>query len=181
MVIEQLFTALVLLGLLGYAVVSDLRCHRIPNRLILTGLLLAAALQLYSSGLAGLGNGALGMLIGFALFLPLYAMGGMAAGDVKLMAMAGSFLSPNHALWMAFFSLIAGGLCGFLIILVRGQLAMTLSRYWLMVMAREHVAPAENEVAGKPFPYSIAVLLGSCLGFVWQPLNPWQLWSYAFG
>lgn len=177
---EHLLTAMVLLGLLAYAVVSDVRHHRIPNRLILAGLVLSVVVQLSTSGIAGLGNAALGLLVGFALFLPLYALGGMAAGDVKLMAMAGSFLTPNHALWMAFFSLIAGGVCGLLIILVRGQLSMTLSRYWLMVMAREHVAPAENEVAGKPFPYSIAVLLGSCLGFVWQPLDPWQLWGYAF-
>jgi prepilin peptidase CpaA len=170
---EQVLSAVLLLGLLTIAVVSDVRRHRIPNLLILAGLLVALGVQLHAGGLAGLGNLVLGMLIG-------YALGGMAAGDVKLMAMAGAFLTPNHAVWMAVFSLIAGSLCGLLIILVRGQLTLTLSRYWLILMSRSHIAPAAHEVAGKPFPYSVAVLLGVLMALVWRPFDPWQLLGYAF-
>ncbi|MFZ3183607.1 MAG: prepilin peptidase [Pseudomonas sp.] len=158
---EQMFAAIVLFGLLAIAVVGDLRRHRIANLLILSGLALGLSTQVHASGIAGLGSGALGLLVGFGVFLPLYALGGMAAGDVKLMAMVGSFLSPQVALWAALFSLIAGALCGFLLILARGQLSMTLSRYWLMLRARGYMAPAEDEVAGKPFPYSVAILLGT--------------------
>ncbi|MDD0843776.1 A24 family peptidase [Pseudomonas sp. Gutcm_11s] len=178
---EQMLTAALLLGLLAIAVVSDVRRHRIPNQLILAGLAVALALQLLAGGVAGLGNLVLGMLVGFGLFIPLYALGGMAAGDVKLMAMAGAFLTPTHAVWMAFFSLIAGSLCGLLIILVRGQLGMTLSRYWLILLSRTHVAPAADEVAGKPFPYSVAILFGVLLALVWRPFDPWLILGYAFG
>ena len=102
------------------AVVSDLRRHRIPNMLVLLGLALGLVGQMYSGGVSGLGDGLLGILICFGMFLPMYALGGMAAGDVKLMAMVGSFLPIHFALWAAFFSLIAGGVCGLLIVLVRG-------------------------------------------------------------
>jgi len=94
MSMEQLVATVVLIGLLGVAVVSDLRRHRIPNLLILVGLALGLAGQTYSGGISGMGDGLMGLLIGFALFLPMYALGGMAAGDVKLMAMVGSFLPP---------------------------------------------------------------------------------------
>ena len=161
MSMEQMVPVLLLLGLLGIAVVSDLRRHRIPNFLVVLGLALGLAGQAYAGGVSGLTDGTLGLLIGFAIFLPLYAMGGMAAGDVKLMAMVGAFLTPSGALWAALFSLIAGGLCGFLIVLVRGQLLQTLSRYGLMLRARAYLAPAADEVAGKPFPYSVAILLGA--------------------
>jgi prepilin peptidase CpaA len=164
---EQMVPVILLLGLLGIAVVSDLRRHRIPNLLILVGLGFGLAGQVYFAGVSGLGNGVLGILIGFAIFLPLYALRGMAAGDVKLMAMVGAFLTPQAALWAALFSLIAGGLCGFLIVLVRGQLFMTFSRYWLMLRARAYFAPATDEVAGKPFPYSIAILLGTLASGYW--------------
>jgi prepilin peptidase CpaA len=167
MSMEQMVPVILLLGLLGVAVVSDLRRHRIPNWLVLLGIALALVGQVYVSGLVGLGNGALGMLVGFAVFLPLYVLGGMAAGDVKLMAMVGAFLTPQGALWAALFSLIAGGLCGFLIVLVRGQLSMTFSRYWLMLWARAYLAPAADEVAGKPFPYSVAILLGTLASLYW--------------
>jgi prepilin peptidase CpaA len=164
---EQMFPVILLLGLLGIAVVSDLRRRRIPNFLVVFGFALGLASQAYSGGISGLGDGALGLLIGFAVFLPLYALRGMAAGDVKLMAMVGAFLTPQGALWAALFSLIAGALCGFLIVLVRGQLSMTFSRYWLMVRARAYFAPAQDEVAGKPFPYSVAILLGTLASLYW--------------
>jgi len=161
MSMEQMFPIILLLGLLGIAVASDLRRHRIPNFLVVLGLVLGLASQTYAGGVSGLGDGMLGLLIGFGVFLPLYALGGMAAGDVKLMAMVGSFLTPHFALWAAFFSLIAGGLCGLLLVLARGQVQQTLGRYWLMLRARAYLAPAADEVAGKPFPYSIAILLGT--------------------
>jgi prepilin peptidase CpaA len=165
---EQLVVTALLIGLLGIAVVSDLRRHRIPNQLILLGLVLGLAGQTYSGGVSGLGDGLLGILICFALFLPMYALGGMAAGDVKLMAMVGSFLPPHYALWAGFFSLIYGGLCGLLIVLVRGQLFQTLGRYWLILRARAYLAPTADEVAGKPFPYTIAILFGTLNSVYWQ-------------
>lgn len=161
MSMEQMFPVILLLGLLGVAVASDLRCHRIPNFLVVLGLALGLTGQAYSGGIGGLGDGVLGLLVGFGVFLPLYALGGMAAGDVKLMAMVGAFFTPHDALWAAVYSLIAGSLCGFLIVLVHGQVRQTLERYRLMLMARVYLVPAVDEVAGKPFPYAIAILLGT--------------------
>ena len=161
MSMEQMFPVILLLGLLGVAVASDLRRHRISNFLVVLGLALGLASQAYTGGISGLGDGALGLLVGFGIFLPLYALGGMAAGDVKLMAMVGSFMTPHFALWTALFSLISGGLCGLLLVLVRGQIQQTLGRYWLMLRARAYLAPATDEGAGKPFPYSVAILLGT--------------------
>ncbi|MGA3800254.1 A24 family peptidase [Pseudomonas fluorescens] len=168
MSMEQLVATVVLIGLLGVAVVSDLRRHRIPNLLILVGLVLGLASQTYSGGISGMGDSLLGLLIGFSLFLPMYALGGMAAGDVKLMAMVGSFLPPHYALWAVFYSLLWGGMCGFLIVLVRGQFLQTLGRYRLMFWARAYVAPSSDEVAGKPFPYTVAILLGTFTSIYWQ-------------
>ncbi|EJT84540.1 A24 family peptidase [Pseudomonas asiatica] len=168
---ESLFAIVVLLGLLGIAVVGDLRRHRISNALILLGLGLGLAGQAYSAGIIGLGYGALSMLIGFAMFVPMYAVGGMAAGDVKLMAMVGAFLMPIDTVSAALFSLVFGGLYGILIVLMRGQLPQTLQRYWLMLSARAYLAPATDEVAAKPFPYSIAILSGTLVSLFGLPLG----------
>ncbi|VVO79356.1 prepilin peptidase [Pseudomonas fluorescens] len=164
----ELVSMVLLIGLLGVAVVSDLLRHRIPNMLVLLGLALGLISQMYSGGVSGLGDSLLGILICFALFLPMYAFGGMAAGDVKLMAMVGSFLPFQFALWAAMFSLIAGGVCGLLIVLARGQLRQTLGRYWLILRAQVYLAPTSDEVASKPFPYSIAILIGTLNSVYWQ-------------
>lgn len=168
---ESLFAIVVLLGLLGIAVVEDLRNHRIPNMLILLGLGLGLAGQVYSAELTGLGYGVVGMFIGFAVFIPMYALGGMAAGDVKLMAMVGTFLTPHEALTAALLSLVAGGACGMLIVLMRGQLKQTLQRYWLILTAQAYFAPEADEVAGKPFPYSVAILSGTLVSLFGLPLG----------
>lgn len=114
------------------------------------------------------------MLICAAVFLPLYAFGGMAAGDVKLMAMVGSFMAPHLALFAALLSLLAGGLLGFGLILARGQAGQTLDRYWLMLRSRLYVAPAADEVASQPFPFAAAILAGTAASLLWQPSAPWS-------
>lgn len=168
--VQMLFVILPL-GLLVIAVVTDLRHHRIPNLLVLVGIVLGFASHMSFYGFGGLSGSLLGMLTGFCIFIPLYALGGMAAGDVKLMAMVGSFFMARDAMWIAFYSLIAGGVCGALIVLARGQATRTLTRYGLMLKARTYLAAAPDEVAGKPFPYSIAILLGTLAGVFWQPFG----------
>ncbi|MBU2011870.1 MULTISPECIES: A24 family peptidase [Stutzerimonas stutzeri subgroup] len=154
-------STLLLLTLLGLAAISDLRRHRIPNLLILLGLALGLAGQFFAAGLAGLGQGMLAGLIAFGLFLLFYLTGGMAAGDVKLMAMVGAFLTPQQALLATAASLLAGGLCGLALLLWHGQLRQTLVRYGAMFRAHSYLPPASSEVAGQPFPYAVAILLGT--------------------
>ncbi|MNJ80620.1 hypothetical protein D3C77_790640 [compost metagenome] len=58
-----------------------------------------------------------------------------------------------------------------LIVLVRGQLKQTLQRYWLILTAQSYFAPEADEVAGKPFPYSVAILSGTLVSLFWLPLG----------
>jgi Flp pilus assembly protein protease CpaA len=102
---------IILLCLVLQAAASDLAWRRIPNVLVLSGLLLALALHWrLGGGGALLDQGLAGAGVGLLLFLPMYGLGGMAAGDVKLLAMAGSFVGPWQALQLALLSAMAGGL-----------------------------------------------------------------------
>ncbi|MTW14098.1 prepilin peptidase [Pseudoduganella eburnea] len=101
---------IILLCLVFQAAASDLAWRRVPNVLVLTGMLLALALHWRLGGAGALlAQGLAGASIGLLLFLPLYALGGMAGGDVKLLAMAGSFVGPWQALQVALLSAMAGG------------------------------------------------------------------------
>ena len=103
----------VLLALLAAAAWTDLRRQRVPNRLVGIGLIYALAFNALHGSLAsggvGLPAALAGMLLGFGLTLPFYLMRGMAAGDVKLMAMCGAFLGPWDGLHAVLWSFIAGG------------------------------------------------------------------------
>ncbi|MBP0622288.1 A24 family peptidase [Cupriavidus consociatus] len=92
------------------AAALDLQHRRIPNWLTFGAWLLALPAQLAIHGLAsGLSAWGLGWLTGLAMFLPLYVLRGMAAGDVKLMAAVGAWLGPAMALQISMMTFLLGG------------------------------------------------------------------------
>jgi len=100
----------VLFCLLAYAAVIDVRTHRIPNRLVLSGLAFGF---IYSAFVPFWGHHGFmwslgGAAIGFGFFFPLWLLRMMGAGDVKLMAMVGSLLGMD-AVQMALISTFAAG------------------------------------------------------------------------
>ena len=105
------------------AVVTDLRSRRIPNWLtggaLALGLLGGFWLGGPSGGLSALGGAALGLLI----LLPFYAVRGMGAGDVKLLAAVGALLGYQTLLPIAFYGAMAGGVLSLVIMARRGVLA----------------------------------------------------------
>ena len=115
---------LFLIALVLAASVHDLVERKIPNRLIGCGLLSAGVLHLASGvPFSMLSTGLAGLAVGFAIFFPLYCVRGMAAGDVKLMAMAGAFTGPVLALEIALAAFCVGGVMALAIVIAQGFFA----------------------------------------------------------
>lgn len=157
-----------LFALLGTAVYSDIRSHRIPNLYLLLGVAVAAAGQIGLNGLDGLISWAGGLTVGLLCFLPLYAFGGMAAGDVKLMAVAGSYLGISGAFLAVVFSLMAGSVLGLAVLFYNKQLFRSLQRYWAIASLRTYIDPPVDDAARQRFPYAVAIMLGSLLSVYFQ-------------
>lgn len=97
-----------LMPMLLVAAHSDLRHRFISNRLV--GAVAAAGVmaQMLSHGSSGAGLALTSAAIGAGCLLPLYLLGGMAAGDIKLTAATGMWLSPaTMTLMVAITSLFA--------------------------------------------------------------------------
>ena len=155
---------------LSGAVIYDMRSHRLPNCYLLVGFTIALVFQAWTAGWAGVMDGGAGLLIGFAMFLPFYALGGMAAGDVKLMAVVGSFLGVFGAPWAGAYSLMAGSVLGVLYLLYKGHFGKFVVRYLAMANTRSHIAAEEHEASRHRFPYAIAIATGTLLSLYWTPI-----------
>ena len=159
-----------LLWLVLQAAATDLVWRKIPNALVLSGLLLALVLRAVAGPPSALLSVWLaGMLVGFFLFLPLYLLRGMAAGDVKLMAMVGAFAGPARALDIALLSFAAGGVLGLLLMAASGQWRRGWSNLrvlllpWLLRPGGMPLAPVplpKNQSVGG-MPYGVAVAAGT--------------------
>ncbi|WP_324731047.1 A24 family peptidase [Pseudomonas paeninsulae] len=163
--------AVPLFSMLVGAVCTDIRSHRIPNLFLLLGVAASAAGQMGLNGLDGMITWAGGLVVGFLCFWPLYIFAGMAAGDVKLIAVVGSYLGATDAFWAAMLSLIAGGVLGVLILLYKKQLFRFVRRYWVMASLGTYIQPGADDAARQRFPYALAILLGTVASLYWQPIS----------
>lgn len=127
------FSTVVVLGVAAGAIFFDVRTRRIPNVLTLGAALAALAYAGLHGGWSGVETAAAGWAVGAAIFFPFFALGGMGAGDVKLLAAVGAWLGPLNAILVAMFGSIAGGVLALVVALARGYLRTALSNLWLML------------------------------------------------
>ncbi len=127
--------AFICVGMIAAAVI-DWWKFKVPNLLtyplIFSGWALGIANNFgLDAGHGGFGAALAGTFLGFALLLPIYAIGGMGAGDVKMTMGFGSWIGafygfgdPN-AMWIIVYAFCAGTIVGGIIalamILIRGQ------------------------------------------------------------
>ena len=115
-----------LLAVALIAGIWDLRTRRIPNWLVLSGLILGFALNTFLYGLPGVVLSLKGFGLALLIYVPLYLIRAMGAGDVKLMAGIGAILGAAD--WFAIFvaTAIIGGLVALLLLAYRGGLGKSL-------------------------------------------------------
>ena len=167
--------------LLGCAAFTDLRSRRIPNKLVLAGILVAIAVHGVAMSMGTLSPAGrtwwaplAGLVTGFALLLPLYLMHAMGAGDVKLMAMVGAFVGAPTMLAVALYTLLAGGLLSLLFMLGRGVAVQALTNVRFMLTDLAHRAGtgqgarlAPLQLTAARLPYAVAIALGTAAAIVW--------------
>ena len=170
--------------LLVWAAWIDGRELRVPNWLTypmaLAGLLynLAAGGFTGHGGELGLTGALLGLVTGLLCLMPLYMVGGMGAGDVKLMAGVGAWLGWEITLTAFLVSTVVGAVMA-VVMVVRRRAAVkhwanahTILQEWLTI--RNPRKLAEIAAARKPtmllLPYGIPICVGSIGYFLYAGL-----------
>lgn len=92
----------------------DFKYDRIPNVLIAIGLCAGFLFRFVGSGFTGISSAVAVILISFCLLYPVYRLGGLGGGDVKLFLMTGSFFTVHMQIRIMIYSFITGALISIL-------------------------------------------------------------------
>ncbi len=167
----------VTITLIVAAVIDGLQL-KVPNwitfPMIVTGWVYSATLSPYP-GWEGLMYSLAGTAVGLALLLPLYAIGGMGAGDVKLMAGVGAWMWTTVTVWAFGVSAVVGGVIAVGMVLWTNTWAKHQNQFWMILNEITTVKDPEKlaEIAAerKPrmflLPYGIPIAIGSIAYFAW--------------
>ncbi len=174
--------------LLGLAAWQDIKQHRIPNKIVFVGVvlgfmfngLLPQGLGFNSPAPGGLGwlAALTGLGMGLAVLLPFYWLRAMGAGDVKLMAMVGTFLGPGQVLGALLGTFLIGGVMALAVALRVGAVRRLLGNVKFLLLdgvikvSTGQVPTMEDlpQSVGK-LPYAVAITVGTLGYLVWRRLG----------
>jgi prepilin peptidase CpaA len=145
------------------ALIYDIRFGRIPNWLTLPAMVVGLAYHFYFAGAHGLLLSACGLLVGFGIFVGLYLLGGMGAGDVKLMAAIGALLGPKDVFYAAVLTAIAGGIYAMVLILLNKTLLIRYGTILKTLLFTGHFAYVPGGTKTPSLRYGIAIAAGTMI------------------
>ncbi len=102
------------------AAIVDVRLFKVHNRLTVPLAISGLLFHTWQAGGSGLAFSFFGLLVGFASLIVFYAMGGLGAGDVKLMAGIGAWLGAWSTLDVVLIAGVAAGIYSLVVILFAG-------------------------------------------------------------
>jgi prepilin peptidase CpaA len=154
-------------GIAALAAISDVRTGRVPNVLTFGAMAGGLVFSTIQAGGSGLVTSLLGGLVGLALFFPLFALGGMGGGDVKLLAAIGTWLGPFGALQAALWASLTGGVLAIIVGLSRGYLSAALRNLSALLWVWRTVGPSRvseltlSESKGPRLAYAVPIGIGA--------------------
>ena len=166
----------ILEGLIVAAAVADWRKSRLPNALTFGGAAIGLLLSLLPQGI-GIAASALGAAAALALLFPLWMLRVTGAGDVKLLAMVGTFLGVPDIFFALLFTMAAGGVFAIGFAAMRGGLPRMFANARdlfqvtaLAAMNRQRPATGDIASVGK-LPYGVCVCVGTSAWLAWQAVH----------
>jgi prepilin peptidase CpaA len=156
--------------------IYDFRFRRLPNWLTVGGTALGFLINLQILKGAGLGNAATGLGLAMLIYVPLYLLRAMGAGDVKLMAAIGAIVGPTNWLVIFLATALVGGVLALWLSAAKGRIRQVLFNVSFMVFELAHFrAPYRTNSAldvhceaALRMPHGVSTAVGALLSLVWM-------------
>jgi prepilin peptidase CpaA len=155
-------------GFLVWATYTDLKAHKIYNVTTYTGIIVALFARGWFEGSSGFIEGLQGLGACVGIMIVCYALFHVGGGDVKLMAMIGTFLGLDRGVGVLLWTFVIGAVMALMIIvwqfgiinIVRG----TVRHLWLMLTSMRWVRLSAAE--RQPLQYRLYLAPSALIGFL---------------
>lgn len=149
---------------------------KVPNwitfPMIIAGWIYSATLSPWA-GWEGLMYSLIGTAVGLALLLPAYAIGGMGAGDVKLLAGVGAWVWSTNTLYAFALSAVIGGVIAVFMVLYQRKWYKHKTQFWMIANEiltvkdpdKLSAIAAERKPTMMLLPYGIPIAIGTIAYF----------------
>jgi prepilin peptidase CpaA len=173
---DVMLANLLLVPALLLSCISDLTTKKIPNWLTFSAMGLGFVIYGFNSGLVGIKDSALGLLLGLGLLFIPFALGGMGAGDVKLLGAVGALKGAEFVFRAFIGSAFAGGALALMAIIWRGKLwaclkwsvpALKALFYKVITRGQLKLEVPPFPAGGIGLPYGVAISVGTLAVLVW--------------
>lgn len=146
---------IVLITVLIISVYTDLRYRRIYNKILYPAMVLVLFLQLWQSGFSDLVWSLKGFACGMGcLFIP-FILGGIGAGDVKLLGLVGMAKGAYFVFYTFISAAIIGGVMAMFFLMANGRLGYTI----------EHLMGKKEQLSSITVPYGISIAMGTLVTY----------------
>lgn len=152
---------------MGCATLWDLKHQKIPNLITFPLMLFGLSYHTVTAGFSGIGFSFLGLVVGIAIFIIPYILGGMGAGDAKLMGGAGAVLGAKGVFIAGIFSILAGFIYAIILLVLYSKYGISFikrsatavktfffTRQWIYI-------PPESDETRPTLCYALPIALGT--------------------
>ena len=165
---------LVTVTLIVAAVIDGLKL-KVPNWITFPMILSGWVYSGIALGWEGLAWSVVGTIVGLALLMPAYAIGGMGAGDVKLLAGVGAWVGSTTTFYAFCVSAVIGGVIAVAMVVYRKAWEHHRDQFWMIVNEVTTIRDADqlSAIAAERkgsmllLPYGIPIAIGTISYFAW--------------
>ena len=156
------------------AAASDWKYWRIPNQLLAASMAAALMVSMFTTDSLTLRDCLLGGVTGLVILMPFYLMGGMGAGDIKLLGVLGMHMGWLATLHVALMSALVGGVWAIALLFARSPYADWMSAMGEeMLYSRKRIpAPRMLKDSRATLPYGVVIAIGSTLVLIAIEMYP---------
>ena len=163
-------TNVAIILILIISVITDVRHRKIFNLVTLPAILLAFIYHSFVSGLEGFLTSGEGFLVGLGLLIVPFLLGGIGAGDVKLLAAVGAWKGTIFIFYTGIYAGLIGGLIAIFLLLKRRELSYTVKQMLISAVVLKSTNGSllikDEMPRALSLPYAVPIALGGLATFL---------------